>query len=106
MIVTDETFDEEVLESDIPVLVDFWAGWCAPCKALAPVLESLESQLAGKLKIVKVDADENPDSVVEYGVTSLPTMHIFVNGEIVKTIIGAKAKGALLKELAPVLETE
>ena len=80
---TDATFEQDVLKSDIPVLVDFWATWCGPCRAVAPVLEELSGQYDGKLKIVKLDTDANPQITARYGITSIPTMHVFKDGEIV-----------------------
>lgn len=87
--VTDDTFDAEVKNSDIPVLVDFWAEWCGPCRAIAPVLEELSSELAGKVKIVKLNVDENPNTTVKYGVRSIPTMILFKGGEAADMKIGA-----------------
>ena len=79
--VSDATFGEEVLSSKEPVLVDFWAEWCGPCRAISPVLEELSTELAGKVKIVKLNIDENPDTTVKYGVRSIPTMILFKGGE-------------------------
>ena len=87
--VTDATFDAEVRQSDVPVVVDFWAEWCGPCRAIAPVLEELSSELQGKVKIVKLNVDENPDTTVKYGVRSIPTMILFKNGEAADMKIGA-----------------
>lgn len=98
--VTTSTFDAEVLKSSTPVLVDFWAQWCGPCRAVAPILEEISKEYAGKLKVVKLNTDEESRIAIKYGITSLPTLAVFVNGEIVKSIIGAKPKPALLKELA------
>lgn len=99
--VTTSTFDSEVLKSSTPVLVDFWAQWCGPCRAVAPILEEISKEFAGKLKVVKLNTDEESQIAIKYGITSLPTLSVFVNGDIVKSIIGAKPKPALLKELAP-----
>jgi thioredoxin 1 len=99
--VTTSTFDSEVLKSSTPVLVDFWAQWCGPCRAVAPILEEISKEYAGKLKVVKLNTDEESQIAIKYGITSLPTLSVFVNGDIVKSIIGAKPKPALLKELAP-----
>jgi thioredoxin 1 len=101
--VTDDTFKSEVLDSDIPVLVDFWATWCGPCRMVAPILEELSQEYEGKLKIAKLDADENPVTTAAYGVRSIPTLTLYVNGEVVKSITGARPKGALTQEIESVL---
>jgi thioredoxin 1 len=101
-IVTDATFSEEVLKSDKPVLVDFWAEWCGPCKMVGPILEEIASEQDG-LVIAKVNVDENPKIAASYGITSIPTMNVYQGGEVVKSIIGAKPKAALLADLAPYL---
>ena len=100
--VTDTTFDAEVLKSDRPVLVDFWAEWCGPCKMIAPILEEIAASHDNVL-IAKLNVDENPQTSASYGITSIPTMNIYKGGQIVKTIIGAKPKAALLADLAPYL---
>jgi len=87
--VSDATFGEEVLQSQEPVLVDFWAEWCGPCRAVSPLLEELSSELAGKVKIVKLNIDENPSTTVKYGVRSIPTMILFKGGEPADMKIGA-----------------
>jgi thioredoxin 1 len=97
--VTAANFDEVVLKSSIPVLVDFWAEWCGPCRAIGPILEDLSNEYGEKLKIVKLNTDEESAIAIKYGVTSIPMLNVYVNGEVVKTIIGAKPKPALLKEL-------
>ncbi|WP_280262858.1 thioredoxin [Nocardia wallacei] len=101
--VTDDTFAQDVLGSDKPVLVDFWAAWCGPCKMVAPVLEEIASSHADKLTIAKVDADANPVTAKDYGILSLPTMILFSGGKEAKRIVGAKGKAALLRELEGVL---
>ena len=99
MHVTEATFAAEVLQSTTPVLVDFWAEWCGPCRAVAPILEEISTEYAGKIKIVKLNTDENSGIAIKYGITSIPTMNVFVGGQVVKTIVGAKPKPMLLKDL-------
>ncbi|UJH70047.1 thioredoxin [Ornithinimicrobium sp. INDO-MA30-4] len=99
----DATFDQDVLKSDIPVLVDFWAPWCGPCKAIAPVLEEISEQLDGKLKIVKLNTDENPQITQRYGITGIPTMNVYVKGELVKNMVGAMSKQKILRDLETVV---
>jgi thioredoxin 1 len=101
-IVTDANFADEVLMSEKPILVDFWAEWCGPCKMVAPILEEIAAANDG-IVIAKMNVDENPTTPASYGITSIPTMHVYQGGQIVKTIIGAKPKAALLADLAPYL---
>jgi thioredoxin 1 len=93
--VTDATFDAEVRKSPIPVVVDFWAEWCGPCKQIGPALEELSAQYEGKVKIVKVNVDENPDLPAQLGVRGIPTLFLFKDGEVVSNKVGAAPKAAL-----------
>jgi thioredoxin 1 len=98
--VSDASFSTEVLSSDKPVLVDFWATWCGPCKMVAPVLEEIASERAAQLTVAKLDVDANPVTAQEFQVVSIPTMILFKDGQPVKRIVGAKGKAALLRELS------
>ena len=98
--VTDETFEADVLKNDKPVLVDYWAEWCGPCKMVAPVLEAIAEEHGDKLDIVKLNVDENPVVTQKYGILNIPTLGVFKNGEVVKELVGARSKSALLRELA------
>ena len=100
---TDASFASDVLASDKPVLVDFWAEWCGPCKMIAPVLEEIAAENADKIAVVKVNIDENPGSARDYQIMSIPTMAVFQGGKVVKSIVGAKPKAALLRDLEPYL---
>lgn len=98
--VTDTDFDTEVLKNEKPVLVDFWAEWCAPCRMIAPILEEISQEHGDRLDIVKMNIDENPKVPGAAGIVSIPTLHVYKGGEIAKVIVGAKPKAALLRELA------
>jgi len=97
--VTDESFTRDVLENDKPVLVDFWAEWCPPCRMIAPILEQIAREHGDELEIVKLNVDENPEVAAAYGVLNIPMLNVYVKGEVATTIVGAKPKRALLKDL-------
>jgi thioredoxin 1 len=97
--ITDENFDTEVIKSDVPVLIDFWATWCGPCKAIAPIVEDLSNEYNGKVKIGKLDVDNNQQSAIKYGVRSIPTLLIFKDGKVNDMIIGAVPKAQIVQKL-------
>jgi len=101
--VTDATFAEEVLNSKETIMVDFWAEWCGPCKAVSPILDQIAAEHPDKIKIVKLNVDDNPQMAMKYQITSIPAMKVFRNGEVVKTVIGAKPKPAIEADLAEFL---
>lgn len=101
--VTDASFEKDVLQSEKPVLVDFWAAWCGPCRRVAPVLAEIAAENPDKLEIVKLNVDENPETAAKYQITSIPAMKLYRKGDVVKTIIGAKPKPAIEADLAAVL---
>jgi thioredoxin 1 len=101
--VTDATFTREVLEADRPVLVDFWAPWCGPCYQVVPVLERIAAERAGQLTVVKMNVDENPQTAARLSILSMPTLQVYVRGELVKSLVGARSKAALDRELEPLL---
>jgi len=101
--VTDASFEADVLKSDKPVLVDYWAEWCGPCKMVAPVLDAIAAEHGDKLEIVKLNVDENPEVTRKYQILNIPTLGVFQNGEVVKELVGARSKSALLRELVEFL---
>ena len=101
--VTDATFADMVLNSSDTIMVDFWAEWCGPCRAVSPILDAIASEHADKIKIVKLNVDDNPQMAMKYQITSIPAMKVFRGGEVVKTVIGAKPKPALEADLAEFL---
>ena len=102
---TTSTFDETIAAADTPVVVDFWAEWCGPCKMIAPILGEIATEQAGKVTIAKLNVDENPDLAMRFNVMSIPTLLVFNNGEVAKRLVGAKGKGQLLQELDEFLVT-
>jgi thioredoxin len=100
-VVTDETFNQEVLKSDTPTLVDFWAVWCNPCRMVAPVVDEIAREQGSKLKVMKLDVDENQGTAMTYGVMSIPTLILFKNGQPVERIVGFRPKGDMEKKILP-----
>ena len=103
MKVTDASFEGEVLKSDVPVLIDFWAPWCGPCKAIAPVVEELAKEYAGRLKVVKMNVDDNPQTPSRYGVRGIPNLILFKGGQVSDQIIGAVPKAQLVKAITQIV---
>jgi thioredoxin 1 len=101
--ITDDNFETEVLRSENPVLIDFWAAWCGPCRIIAPIVEELADEYSGKAKIGKLDVDDNQQTAIKYGVRSIPTLLIFKGGELKETIIGAVPKGQIVQKLNSVV---
>ena len=101
--VTDDTFQTDVLDSSDTIMVDFWAEWCGPCRAVSPILDQIAAEHADKIKIVKLNVDDNPAMAMKYQITSIPAMNVFRGGQVVKTVIGAKPKPALEADLAEFL---
>jgi len=101
--ISDDNFDSEVLKSAVPVLIDFWAPWCGPCKAIAPIVDELAGEYAGKLKIVKMNVDDNPRTPARYGVRGIPNLILFKDGEVQQQIVGAVPKAHLVKAISTVV---
>ena len=99
--VTDDSFDQEVLQSELPTVVDFWAEWCAPCKRIAPILEDIAAEYEGQLKVTKLDVDENPDTTGALGILSIPTLLVFKDGQPVERIVGYMPKERLMDKIKP-----
>jgi thioredoxin 1 len=101
--ITDENFQKEVIKSELPVIIDFWAAWCGPCRMIAPIVEEIAAEYDGKLKVGKLDVDNNQETSIKYGVRSIPTLLIFKNGQLKDTIIGAVPKSHIVQRLSNVI---
>ncbi|HDM09594.1 MAG: thioredoxin [Deltaproteobacteria bacterium] len=101
--VTDDNFEQEIINSDIPALVDFWAEWCGPCKMVSPIVEELAKEYDGKVKVGEMNVDENRQTPVKYGIRAIPTLILFKNGNVAQTIVGAQPKSAIEEELKKLL---
>lgn len=101
--ISDDTFESEVIQSSVPVLIDFWAPWCGPCRAIAPIVDQLADEYAGKLKIVKMNVDDNPRTPANYGVRGIPNLILFKNGKVEQQIVGAVPKAHLVKAISTVV---
>jgi thioredoxin 1 len=104
-IITDQNFEKEVLKSEVPVLVDFWAAWCGPCKVIAPIIDEIAEELEGKVKVCKINVDENPITPGKYGIRAIPTLIIFKKGEPIEVIVGAVSKSVILNALNKALSS-
>jgi thioredoxin 1 len=102
--ITDADFEQEVLKADLPVLVDFWAPWCGPCRSMLPLIDKLSSEYAGKVKVVKMNVDENSETPAKYGVMSIPAFFLFRDGKVVSSFVGAKSEEKMKGELDKVVE--
>mgnify|MGYP005840609237 CR=1 FL=1 len=102
--VTDDTFESEVVNSPTPVLVDFWAAWCMPCRMMAPIVDEIATEYEAQLKVAKLDVDQNPQTATQHGIMSIPTLMLFKNGEVIERLVGAMPKQRLVERIAPHLD--